>query len=122
MWSRADKRLKKNIKEKKATESVKNNSKFWIFPLLSHPLDWTHLQHRLARGRVHPGVGGGLGRDGEALPLPQHGGGRVGHDVAADVDRVPLPRVVDGVVGHELGYVCGGHMGQRQHRPKNPTF
>lgn len=56
---------------------------------------------------MHAGVGGGLGRDGEALPLPQHGGRRVGHNVAADVDWVPLPGVVDGVVGQELGYVCG---------------
>lgn len=110
-----------NFKEKKkGKESVKNNSKFGNSLLLRHPVDWTHLQHRLSRARVHPGVGSGLGRDGEALPLPKHGGRRIGHDVAADVDRVALPGVVNGVVGHELGYVCGGHMGQRQ--AKEPNF
>lgn len=57
---------------------------------------------------MHPGVGSGLSRDGEALPLPQHRGRRVGHNVAADVDWVPLPGVVDGVVGQELGDVCEG--------------
>lgn len=69
----------------------------------------THLQHRLALSAVHPGVGGSLGGDGEALPPPQHGGGRVGHHVAADVHRVPLPRVVDGVFGQELGDICSEH-------------
>lgn len=58
---------------------------------------------------MDPGVGGGLRRDGEALPLPQHGGGGVGHHVAADVHRVALPRVEDGVVGQELGYICQTH-------------
>lgn len=65
-----------------------------------------YLQHGLALRAVDPRVGRSLGRDGEALPPPQHGGGRVGHHVAADVHRVPLPRVVNGVVGQELGDVC----------------
>lgn len=67
---------------------------------------WTHLQHGLALCTVHPGVGCFLSGDGEALSPPQHGGGRVGHHIAAYVDWIPLPRVVDGVVGQELWYIC----------------
>lgn len=95
-----------NIKKKqqRARSTVQNSESFHHSTTW---LGWTHLQHWLARGRVHPGVGGGLGWDGEALPLPQHSGRRVGHNVTADVDWVPLPWVVDGVVGQELGYVCG---------------
>lgn len=37
---------------------------------------------------------------------PQHGGGRVGHHVAAYVHWVPLPGVIDRVVGQELRYIC----------------
>lgn len=55
---------------------------------------------------MHPRVGRSLRGDGEALSPPQHGGGRVGHHVAAYVHRVPLPRVEDGVVGEELRYIC----------------
>lgn len=66
----------------------------------------THLKNRLALCSMHPYVGCSLCWDGEAFPPPQHGGGRVGHHVAADVHRVPLPRVIDGVVGQELWYIC----------------
>lgn len=66
----------------------------------------THLEHGLALCSVHPYVGCSLRGDGEAFPPPQHGGGRVGHHVAADVHRVPFPRVIDGVVGQELWYIC----------------
>lgn len=69
----------------------------------------THLQHGLALGAVDPRVGRSLRGDGEALSPPQHGGGGVGHHVAAYVHRVPLPRVKDGVVGQELWYVCPKH-------------